>query len=200
MKQYDVILLLGHRLFDDGTPCMNTLARVRLAADLWKQGIAPVIVSCGYKGYNNENHDTTQADVMADLLVQLGVPNECILRENASRTTWENLSNAKRLLNKEQFTAAVATADAQMPRALYMCKRLGIKADGFAAQLPHDKYWRARNRLEHLFLFENYVGWSGNRQPKWFLPIRERLMKRDKRLSNQIYETYNAALRKNAHK
>lgn len=196
MEQYDVILLLGHRLYDDGTPCMNTLARVRLAADLWKQGIAPVIVSCGYKGYNNENHNTTQADVMADLLVQLGVPNECIIRETTSRTTWENLRNAKKLLQKEHFTAAVATADAQMPRALYMCKRQGIKAVGYEAKLPHDKYWRARNRLERLFLFENYVGWSGNRQPKWFLPIRERLMKRDKRLSNEIYETYNAALAK----
>lgn len=199
MEQYDVILLLGHRLYDDGTPDLNTLARVRVAADLWKKGVAPIIVSAGYKGYNNENHNTTQADVMADLLVQLGIPNACIIREDKSRTTWENLKNAKKLLGKEQFTAAVATSDAHMPRSLYMCKRQGIEAKGFPAKLPHDRYWRARRRLERLFTFENYVGWSGNRQPKWFLPIRNLLMKRDKRVSNETYERYNAAVCKKDH-
>lgn len=194
MEKYDVILLLGHRLYDDGTPDMNTLARVRVAADLWKQGAAPIIVSAGYKGYNNENHNTTQADVMADFLVLLGIPNESIIRENKSRTTWENIKNTKTLLGKEHFSAAVATSDAQMPRALYMCKRQGIEAKGFPALLPHDKYWRARNRLERLFTFENHMGWSGNRQPKWFLPIRNILMKRDKRVSNETYEVYNAAI------
>ena len=196
MEQFDVIILLGHRLYDDGTPCLNTLARVRVAADLWKHGRAPIIVSCGYKGYNNENHNTTKADGMADLLVQIGIPDACISRERLSRTTWENLCNTRKLLGKEHFTAAVATSDAQMPRALYMCKRQGIEAKGFPARLPHDKFWRARRRLEHLFTFENHVGWSGNRQPKWFLPIRNFLMKRDKRLSNEQYETYNSMLRK----
>lgn len=196
MEQFDVILLPGHRLYDDGTPCLNTLARVRQAADLWKRGVAPVIVSMGHKGYNNENHNTTQADVMADLLVQFGIPEECIIRERESRTTWENLRNAKKLIGKEHFTAAVAATDAHTPRVLYMCKRQGIEAKGFPVLLPHDKYWRARRRLERLFTFENYVGWSGNRQPKWFLPIRNLLTKRDKRLSNETYEVYNAALRK----
>ena len=76
MEHFEVILLLGHRLYDDGTPDLNTLARVRMAADLWKRGVAPVIVSTGYKGFNNENHNTTQADVMADLLVNFGIPND----------------------------------------------------------------------------------------------------------------------------
>lgn len=196
MEQFDIILLLGNRLYDDGTPDLNTLARVRMAAELWKKGVAPIIVSSGYKGFNNEYHNTTQADVMADFLLQFGVPNDCIIREDKSRTTWENIKNTKVLLGKEHFSAAVATSDAQMPRALVMCKRQGIEAKGFPAKLPHDKYWRARRRLERLFTFENYVGWSGNRQPKWFLPVRELLMKRDKRVSNEPFETYNAAVRK----
>lgn len=194
MEQYDVILLLGHRLYDDGTPDLNTLARVRVAAELWKKGVAPIIVSAGFKGFNDEHHDTTQADVMAEFLIQFGIPNDCIIRENKSRTTWENIRNTKKLLGKEHFSAAVATSDAQMRRSLYMCKRQGIAAKGFPAKLPHDKYWRARNRLERLFTFENYVGWSGNRQPKWFLPIRNLIMKRDKRVSNETYEAYNAAI------
>jgi len=48
----------------------RSAASDELAADLWKQGKAPIIISTGYKGYNNENHNTTQADVMADFLVQ----------------------------------------------------------------------------------------------------------------------------------
>lgn len=194
MEQYDVILLLGNRLYDDGTPDLNTLARVRVAAELWKKGAAPIIVSSGYKGFNNEHHDTTQADVMAEFLIQFGIPDDCIIREDKSRTTWENIKNTKALLGKEHFTAAVATSDIHMPRSLYMCKRQGIEAKGFPAELPHDKHWRARRRLERLFTFENHVGWSGNRQPKWFLPIRNLLMKRDKRVSNEAFDTYNAAI------
>lgn len=194
MEQYDVILLLGNRLYDDGTPDLNTLARVRVAAELWKKGVAPVIVSAGFKGFNNEHHDTTQADVMAEFLIQFGIPNDCIIRETESKTTWENIRNTKKLLGKEHFTAAVATSDIHMRRSLYMCKRQGIEAKGFPAKLPHDKQWRARRRLEHLFTFENYVGWSGNRQPKWFLPIRNLIMKRDKRVSNESFEAYNSAV------
>jgi len=193
MEQYDVILLLGHRLYDDGTPDINTLARVRMAAELWKKGVAPVIVSAGYMGFN-EHHNTTQADVMAEFLIQFGIPDEAIIREDKSRTTWENIQNTKKLLGKEYFTAAVATSDIHMRRSLHMCKRQGIEAKGFPAILPHDKHWRARRRMERLFTFENYVGWSGNRQPKWFLPIRNFLMKRDKRVSNETYEAYNVAI------
>ncbi len=194
MEQFDVILLLGSRLHNDGTPDLNVLARVRMAAELWKRGVAPVIVSSGYKGFNNENHHTTQADVMAEFLIGLGIPDECIIREDKSQTTWENIENTKKLLNKEHFSAAVATSDIHMRRSLYMCKLQGIQAKGFPAELPHDKQWRARRRLEHLFTLENYVGWTREIRPNWYRPVREILMKRDKRISNEAFEAYNAAI------
>lgn len=194
MKQFDVILLLGNRLYDDGTPDLNTLARVRKAAELWKCGAAPIIVSSGGKGFS-ENHDRTQADVMAEFLMEFGIPNDVIIREDTSRTTWQNLINTKKILGKDTFTAAVATSDIHMRRSLLMCKKLGIKAKGFPAKLPHDRNWRARRRLEWHFTIETYVGWFGKGRPTWVNPIRERLIKRDKRVSNEAFEAYNAVLR-----
>lgn len=196
MEQFDVILLLGSRLHDDGTPDLNVLARIRMAAELWKKGVAQVIVASGYKGFNSEHHNTTQADVMAEFLIQFGIPDACIIREDKSETTWENIQNTKKLLNKEHFTAAVATSDTHMRRSLYMCKLQGIQAKGFAAKLPHDKQWRARRRLERLLMFETYIGWGNGKYPKWYRPVRRFLRKRDKRISNEAFEVYNAAIRK----
>lgn len=196
MEKYDVILLLGSRLHNDGTPDLNVLARVRMAAELWKKGVAPVIVASGYKGFNSEFHNTTQADVMAEFLIQFGIPNECIIREDKSETTWENIQNTKKLLGKEHFTAAVATSDTHMRRSLYMCKLQGVKAKGFPAQLPHDKQWRARRRMERLLRLETYVGWGDGEYPNWYRPVHIFLRKRDKRISNEAFEAYNAAIRK----
>ena len=55
MEKFDIILLLGMRLYDDGTADPTTIGRVDKAAMLWKQGIAPVIVASGAQGYN-ETH------------------------------------------------------------------------------------------------------------------------------------------------
>ena len=196
MEKYDIILLLGSRLHDDGTPDLNVLARVRMAAELWKKGVAPVIVTSGFRGFNSEHHNTTQADVMAEFLIQFGIPEECIIRENKSETTWENIQNTKKLLNKEHFTAAVATSDTHMRRSLYMCKLQGVRAAGFAAILPHTKQWRARRRLERLLRLETYVGWGDGKYPEWYIPVSNFLKKRDKRISNEAFEIYNAAIRK----
>ena len=196
MRKFDVILLLGNRLYDDGTPDINSLARIRKAAELWKAGVAPIVVSSGWKGFNSENHNTTQADVMADFLIQFGVPNECIIRENRSRTTWDNIKYTKEILGKDTFTAAVATSDIHMRRSLMMCKKQGVVAKGFAAKLPHDKVWRARRRLEWLFTIETYLGLNGKGRPKWMNPYREKLIKRDKRISNEAFESYNRAIQK----
>lgn len=195
MEQFDVILLLGNRLYDDGTPDINTLARVRKAAELWKCDVAPIIVSSGYKGFNNEKHDTTQADVMAEFLIQFGIPNECIIRENKSRTTWDNVKFTKKLLKKDTFTAAVVTSDIHMRRSLLMCKKQGVEVQGFPAKLPHDRVWRARRRLEWLFTIETFWGLNGKKRPTWMNPYREQLIKRDKRISNEAFEAYNDAIR-----
>ena len=195
MKKYDIILLLGMRLYDDGTADQTTLGRVDMAAKLWKEGLAPVIVASGGQGYN-EKHDRKQADVMAELLIERGVPNEAIIREDKSRTTVFNVEYTQDLLGKKNFTAAVVTTDWHMKRSLLICKKCGVIATGFPVQESHDKAWRARVRMERVFTFEARIGWTGDRRPAWVNPIRAWIIKRDKTIANEDFTRYNATLHK----
>lgn len=195
MEKFDVILLLGMRLYDDATADPTTIGRVDMAAKLWKQGIAPVIVASGAQGYN-EKHDRMQADVMAELLIERGVPNEAIIREDKSRTTVLNVECTQKLLGKKNFTAAVVTTDWHMKRSLLICKKKGVIAKGFPVVIPHDKAWRARVRMERIFTFEVLIGWTGHHRPKWVNPMRARIMQRDKVIANEDFTRYNASLQK----
>ena len=193
MEKYDVILLLGMRLYDDGTADPTTIGRVDKAAMLWKQGVAPVIVASGGQGYN-EKHDRMQADVMAELLIERGIPDEAIIREDKSRTTVFNVEYTQELLGKKDFTAAVVTTDWHMKRSLLICKQRGVIATGFPVEMPHDRAWRARKRLERVYTFETRIGWVNKHRPAWVNPIRTWITKRDKAIANEDFTKYNAAL------
>ena len=195
MEQFDIILLLGMRLYDDGTADPTTIGRVDMAAKLWKEGIAPVIVASGGQGYN-EKHDKKQADVMAELLIERGVPNEAIIREDKSRTTVFNVEYTQELLGKKNFTAAVVTTDWHMKRSLLICKQRGVIAKGFPVEMPHARSWRARKRLEKVYTFETHIGWVNKKRPAWVNPIRTWITKRDKAIANEDFTRYNAALQK----
>lgn len=195
MEKFDIILLLGHRLYDDATPDATTIGRVDKAAELWKKGVAPIIVASGYQGYN-EKHDRAQADVMAELLIERGVPNEAIIREDKSKTTVLNVEETIKIHGNNDFTAAVVTTDWHMPRALLICKKQGVSAKGFPVEGPHDREWHARTRLEKIYTFETHIGWVNKHRPAWVNPIRTWITKRDKVIANEGFTKYNATLQK----
>lgn len=193
MKKFDIILLLGMRLYDDGTADSTTIGRVDMAAKLWKEGLAPVIVASGGQGYN-EKHDRKQADVMAELLIERGVPNEAIIREDKSRTTVFNVEYTQELLGKKNFTAAVVTTDWHMKRSLLICKQRGVVAEGFPVETPNDNVLRARKRMERVYTFETRIGWVNKHRPAWVNPIRAWILKRDKTIANEDFTRYNATI------
>ena len=195
MEKFDIILLLGMRLYDDATADPTTIGRVDMAAKLWKEGVASVIVASGGQGYN-EKHDRMQADVMAELLIERGVPDEAIIREDKSRTTVFNVEYTQELLGKKDFTAAVVTTDWHMKRSLLICKQRGVIAKGFPAVTAHDKVWHARMRLERVYTFETRIGWVNKNRPDWVNPIRTWITKRDKAIANEDFARYNATLQK----
>lgn len=194
-ETYDVIILLGYKLYDDGTPDYSTIARAKKAAELWKQGVAPIIVS---SGGGPETVPRKQADVMADILIEEGVPDEAIVREDQSRTTIQNIKNTKILLGKESFKAAVVTTDFHVARSVLICKQLGIDATGFGATVPHDKDWRANRRLEVAYILELKMGWHIKRtMPEWMRSIRRKVLAQDRQRAVAHFAEYNKIKEKN---
>ncbi len=76
-KAADAIVVLGAAQYD-GRPSPVLTARLDHALDLWKQGLAPIIVVTGGKRPGDR---FTEATASANYLLERGVPDDKILRE-----------------------------------------------------------------------------------------------------------------------
>ncbi|HET8884129.1 MAG TPA: YdcF family protein [Candidatus Saccharimonadales bacterium] len=98
----------------------------RYAADLYLTGFAPLIV---FSGYQQADMDMSEADLLAGVARQAGVPESAILREHDATNTGENIVLSAALLQNKGITPQsvilvhkpymsrrfLATAEAQWP-------------------------------------------------------------------------------------
>ena len=153
---YDAILLLGVALKKNDEPTDELRARAKKAAEVYRRydGQLPVMVCGGV----TKGHKRSEAEVMAELLVAEGVPSESIRAENKSRTTMENFRNAQALLG-DKARVLVITSDYHVRRAVKTAKRVGMRARGVGAPLPHDALWICNRMLERRWMTELKRGW-----------------------------------------
>ncbi len=120
-------------------PGQDTLYRCLLGAELYrKSGGCPVFVSGGQ--VVPDPKQPIVAQVMADFLVQLGVPPADIVQEAESRTTFENAVNVAKLLDQRKIQRVVLVTEATHLRRSIMCfDAVGIQT------FPRGAYYRARS-------------------------------------------------------
>ena len=167
-KTYDVLLLLGLKLNADGSATEDLKARVSLAAQLFRARRAPLIVACGGQTLGTP---CTEAEVMAALLVAQGVPEECILQEDQSKTTVQNFVNALALLLERGFQARrpralVVTSDYHVFRSRYIARKTGFIADGIGSATANDALKKKRRKLERMFFINFAMGWETGRHKR----------------------------------
>ena len=136
MSKTDAIIILGHRLEPGCKPSEDLIRRIDAAVQHWKETDAPIIMPCG--GIT-PGHDKTEAEVMREMLIERGVPQEIIHLEDRSRITIENVRNAVALLGEGKRVALV-TSDYHVERALDDCRRAGLDAYGVGAVTPEGEY------------------------------------------------------------
>ena len=101
--QVDAIVVMGAAQYD-GVPSPLLKARLMHAFDLWKQKIAPRIV---LTGGNKPGDRYTEASASAIFLRQQGVPQEELLQESSSRSTYEALRNVRDLVKNDVNFAGI---------------------------------------------------------------------------------------------
>ena len=164
MKQFDVILLPGLRLRPDGSPRHEMGLRVQKAFEVWKETKAPRIIACGA---DTAGTGVSEAETMKRMLVQKGVPEECVLTEDASFITAENFRNAVSITGPGA-RAALVTSDYHMPRARLLCKKAGFHVKGFKARTPAGLGKITKRLLEALGILDALCGWQdeGKARPR----------------------------------
>jgi vancomycin permeability regulator SanA len=70
---------------------------------------------------------------MRKLAISLGVPNDAIVLDYAGRRTYDTCYRAKAIFMVDQ--AILVTQAFHMPRAIYLCNRLGLDSIGVESDL-----------------------------------------------------------------
>jgi uncharacterized SAM-binding protein YcdF (DUF218 family) len=129
----EAIVLLGGAVTPafpprDWVDLNDAVDRIVHAARLYRAGKAPVVVPTGGGVYPFEVAQRP-GDVMADLLVEWGVPRDAILVERESRNTYENAIFTKRVLDAHGISGPIllVTSAAHMWRSMLLFESAGMQ-------------------------------------------------------------------------
>lgn len=115
-------IVLGNRVFPDGSPSDELAARLETALALHRAGRAAKIV---VSGMVHEDYDEPRA--MAAWLEARGVPAGDIVRDAGGHRTAATMADAAALGIR---SALIVTQEYHLPRALYFARHAGIDALG----------------------------------------------------------------------
>ncbi len=122
----DAIMVLGASVKSDGTPSDALRDRLMTGLDLYKAGKAPEILITGDDG----GFRADEIDVMRRFLVDQGVPSSTVRVDGEGYRTYESCKRAK---EEGIRRVIVVTQRFHLARALYLCNRLGVDAQGVIA-------------------------------------------------------------------
>lgn len=122
----DAAIVLGAAVVNDA-PSPVFAARLDHAVDLYRRGIVKNLILTGGVGAGDTRSEST---VGASYAIERGVPADRIFKESVSRTTRQNLAEAKRLMQTYHLQTCLLVSDPlHMRRASIMCADLGIDSD-----------------------------------------------------------------------
>src|SRR5690606_20761015 len=100
-------------------------------------------------GYGGGGARFAESQVARRYAIRQGIPEEAILIESSSQTTYQNLFEARTLMLEHGLRDAIVVSDPlHMARALRLCRQLGIRAYG--SPTPRTRFRSFRTRWEFL--------------------------------------------------
>lgn len=144
-------MVLGARVKPDHTPSEALLRRLALALGKYEQRPVPIIC-CGAQG---SDEPCREGDLMCQWLAERGAAAEHLISEGESYDTLQNIQNAKKIMDERGLThACVITSDYHLRRALAICRRFGVRAQGEGS--PSTPGWWLRNNLRELLAWGKF--------------------------------------------
>ncbi|MFC0506532.1 SanA/YdcF family protein [Micromonospora costi] len=96
---------------------------------------------------DNRSADYDEPGAMRRWLVDRGVPERRVVRDDAGLDTYDSCARAKRIFGVDRAT--VVTQSFHLPRAVSLCRRLGIDANGVGdetAERYAGRWWVSSTR------------------------------------------------------
>ena len=140
-EKFDCILILGARVFDDGSVSAMLADRLDRGIELYFAGVSGKILVSGDHG--TEGYDEVNA--MKEYCVERGVPSEDVFMDHAGFSTYESIVRAKEVFLCK--SVMIVSQKYHLFRALYIAASVGLHTYGAAAAptvYPGNKYREAR--------------------------------------------------------
>ncbi|MGF7058012.1 YdcF family protein [Brassicibacter mesophilus] len=132
----DYVLVLGARLYGS-IPSPALEERLNKTVEYLENNPDTITIVCGGRGHNE---DITEASAMEMFLVDRGIDNKAIIKEEKSTSTFENIKNARDIIretdDRDNISALIITSDFHVFRSKLLAERLGFKAYGVGAKTP----------------------------------------------------------------
>lgn len=101
--RFDAIIILGFPALQNGKISPIMRERVIKAVELFNNGYANNIICSGGEVYNKY----IEADVMANFAESLGIPNSCLIKEDKSKNTYQNIQNSIKIMEGKNWSSAL---------------------------------------------------------------------------------------------
>jgi SanA protein len=149
-----VAVIFGAGLRRDGTPTAILRDRVETGTQLYFNGKVEKLLMTG----DNRVVEYNEPRAMRDYAISLGVPEDAIVTDFAGRRTYDSCYRAKSIFEVE--SAILVTQKFHLPRALFLCNALGIKAVGVEANNLNYRrmslfYWNLREQFATFTAFKD---------------------------------------------
>ncbi len=119
----DCLVIPSYALRDRSSPTTPTQAQIELAYEWWQKfPHAKLIMSTG----DNQGLGVSNASVMAEYAVGLGIPRQNLIEEDRSLTTYENLVYSMEIIQSQGLNQpTLVTLDLYTRRAVATARKLG---------------------------------------------------------------------------
>lgn len=158
-KKYECAVVCGYPAAEDGKPSPEMKKRVEAAVEIWKKGKADVLIMSGGAAANRH----VEAEVMAEYAKKLGVPEEKILLEKNSVSTYHNMMYVKQLMDEKKIkNCVVVTSGWHLRKANHYAQKMGMdyvmhRAEEIQGEKVTKTIWRYLSTNLHMF-YKFYEG------------------------------------------
>lgn len=156
-----VALVLGAKVDDGGVPSPFLAARLEIARRLFAAGKVAVILVSG----DHMRWEYDEPGAMQRWLVERGVPMGKIVLDHAGFDTYDSCARAGQIFGVRR--AIVVTQTYHLARAVTLCRRLGVEADGVgdATVARYRRPWLVSSTREYGACVKAVVDVVSGREP-----------------------------------
>ena len=139
-RDFDYVIIHGAGLIKGERISKLLASRLDKAIEIYKKDpTAPMLIPSGGKG---SDESLSEAEAMKRYLIEKGIPEDKIIKEDKSPSTFENLKKSKEIIDSQEGSkkTVLVTSNYHVYRALRYCRKIGLNCTGVGSHVAF-YYW-----------------------------------------------------------